>query len=286
MSAVALTPDGRRALAACRDGRIEVWDIEHGALARTLYGHGVFARCVVVAPDGHRAVSGARARPNEDPQELRVWDLTQADTIAVFEGHDHDFGEIAVLPDGRRAVSSSYDGTVRVWDLDDGHAIHVLRGHAWYVQALSVSADGRVAASGADDGTIRIWDLERGQAIRVLETDHPLRAASPDEIPPGGLIGITQVTGVALSPDGRLLVSTSPQEGMSSGTSIRAPDWRGFRSTPAIPGSRATATGWCSSSVLFRFGSENAAQARADQSHRTPALRTRPVGRRAVRRGR
>ena len=214
VSAVALTPDGRRALAACRDGRIEVWDIEHGALARTLYGHGVFARCVAVAPDGHRAVSGARARPNEDPQELRVWDLDQGRPIAMFEGHDHDFGEIAVLPDGRRAVSSSYDGTVRVWDLDDGHAIHVLRGHAWYVQALSVSADGRVAASGADDGTIRIWDLERGQAIRVLETDHPLRAASPDEIPPGGLIGITQVTGVALSPDGRLLVSTSPQEGM------------------------------------------------------------------------
>src|SRR5207253_785899 len=78
----------------------------------------------------------------------------------------------------------------------------------------SVSADGRIAASGADDGTIRTWDLERGEVLRVLELDHSLRASSAEELPPGAMIGVSQVTGVALSPDGAVLVSTSPQEGL------------------------------------------------------------------------
>jgi WD40 repeat protein len=214
IQAIALTPNGTHALAACQDGTIEVRDLERGELTRTLYGHGVFARCVAVAPDGHRAVSGGRARPMKEGQELRVWELGQGRPIAAFDAHEHDFGEIAVLPDGERAVSSSYDATVRVWDLQDGHAIHVLRGHAWYIRALSVAADGKLAASGADDGTIRIWNLERGMLVRTLETDHPLRASSPEELAPGSLIGVTQVLGVALTPDGRELVSTSPQEGL------------------------------------------------------------------------
>ncbi|MGZ4393211.1 MAG: hypothetical protein ACXVRK_14010 [Gaiellaceae bacterium] len=215
VQAVALTPNAERVLAACRDGSIEVWDIERGELERTLYGHEVFATCVSVAPDGHVAVSGARVRRGEDPMELRVWDLDQGRPIRTFDGPDHDFGAIAVLPGGGRAVGSSYDGTVRVWDLATGTEVHRLTGHAWYVRDISVSADGRLAASGADDGTIRIWDLERGEPRRIFELDHHVRASSPDELPPGAIIGVSQVTGVALSPDGRLLVSASPQEGLS-----------------------------------------------------------------------
>ena len=278
VSAVASTPDGRRALAACRDGRIEVWDIEHGALARTLYGHGVFARCVACTRPG-RAPCGSPEPGHgrmKDPQELRVWDLDPGPTDRGVRGTRprlrRDRGAARREAGGLRRPTT---GPCVCCDLDDGHAIHVLRGHAWYVQALSVSADGRVAASGADDGTIRIsWISSGARRFEYWRRTTRCGLASPDEIPPGGLIGIAQATGVAsltrratsrLAPPHRRVCASGRR-------SIRAPSWRGFRSAPAIPGSRATATGWCSSSVLFRFGisRRGASSGRPIPSHPCP----------------
>ena len=38
--AVAVTPDGRRAVSASEDRTLKVWDLEQGALLATLEGHG------------------------------------------------------------------------------------------------------------------------------------------------------------------------------------------------------------------------------------------------------
>jgi NACHT domain- and WD repeat-containing protein len=212
--ASALTPDGRYLLAGCRDGSIEVWDVERMELVRTLLGHRMPPKCIAVAPDGRIAVSGSRARPLEDLQELRVWDVNQGRQIATFDAPAHDFGALEVLPGGTRLIAASYDGTVRIWDLSDGRVIHILRGHAWYVTALSVAANGKLAATGGDDGTIRLWDLDCGEALAVLESDHPVLAASPAELADGALLGVTQISSVSLSADGNTLVSGSPQEGV------------------------------------------------------------------------
>src|SRR3989442_1550397 len=53
--AVALTPDGRRALSAGDDARVRVWNLESGQLERTLEGHQGSVRAVALTPDGRRA---------------------------------------------------------------------------------------------------------------------------------------------------------------------------------------------------------------------------------------
>ena len=204
--AVAVTPDGRRAVSGSDDGTLKVWDLEQGALLATLEGHGDGVNAVAVTPDGRRAVSGSCDRT------LKVWDLEQGALLATLEGHGEwgqcgggDAGRaarrlglvairpsrsgtwsrarcwrpwramatgvsaVAVTPDGRRAVSGSDDGTLKVWDLEQGELLATLEGHGDSVRAVAVTPDGRRAVSGSDDRTLKVWDLEQGALLATLE---------------------------------------------------------------------------------------------------------------------
>jgi WD40 repeat protein len=54
VTAVVLTPDGRRAVSASRDKALRVWELETGRLVRTLQGHG--DRVTAVAIKGTREI--------------------------------------------------------------------------------------------------------------------------------------------------------------------------------------------------------------------------------------
>ena len=56
VSAVAVTPDGRRAVSCSNDKTLEVWDLESGEELRTLKGHTGEVIAVPVTPNGTRAV--------------------------------------------------------------------------------------------------------------------------------------------------------------------------------------------------------------------------------------
>src|SRR4029077_9562303 len=55
--AVALTPDGKRAVLACWDRTVSVWDAETGEFVAT-FGADSPVRTVAVAPDGRTIVAG------------------------------------------------------------------------------------------------------------------------------------------------------------------------------------------------------------------------------------
>jgi hypothetical protein len=111
VSAVAITPDGQRAVSAARDRTLRVWDLVNGATLRTFEGHTDWVNAVAITPDGQRAVSAAGDRT------LRVWDLASGATLCILEGHTGWVNAVAITPDGQRAVSVAHDRTVRTWNL-------------------------------------------------------------------------------------------------------------------------------------------------------------------------
>jgi WD40 repeat protein len=78
VSAVVVTPDGRRAVSASWDGTLKVWELESGHELRTLEGHADLVNAVAVAPDGRWAISAS------DDNTLKVWELESCAPIATF----------------------------------------------------------------------------------------------------------------------------------------------------------------------------------------------------------
>ncbi len=60
VNAVAVTPDGTRAISASDDQTCKVWDLTTGQELQTLSGHSDSVEAVAVTPDGTRGISASR----------------------------------------------------------------------------------------------------------------------------------------------------------------------------------------------------------------------------------
>ena len=185
VNAVAITPDGRRAISASSDHTLRVWDLGSGQSVRTLAGHAGPVNALAITPDGHCAVSAS------SDWTLRVWDLESGQSVRTLAGHTGWVTAVVVTPDGRRAISGSADHTLRMWDLARGLSVRALEGHTNSVTAVVLMPDGCCAISGSPDQTLRVWDLKSGQSVRTL-------AGHTD-----------WVTAVAVTPNGRRAISGS-----------------------------------------------------------------------------
>jgi acetolactate synthase regulatory subunit len=225
--AVALTPDGQRAVSGGRDQMLKLWDLASGHEIRTLAGHRGTVRAVAVTLDGQRAVSASA------DNTLKVWDLTSGHELRTLTGHASYVNSVALTPDGQCAVSASGDNTLKVWELASGCELRTLTGHTDAVSAVAVTADGQRAVSASADNTLKVWDLGIGRELRTfaghadtvvavaVTTDgQRVVSASADqtlkvwELASGYELRTLQghsdrVLAVAVSGDGRLVVSAS-----------------------------------------------------------------------------
>ncbi len=245
VNSVALSPDGRYALAGSYD-TIKLWEVSSGREIRTL-GHTdtIYSVCsVAFSPDGRYALAGSVV-------SMKLWEVSSGREIRTFQGHAKGVYSVAFSPDGRYALSGSDDKTMKLWEVSSGREIRTFQGHTDWVVSVAFSPDGRYALAGSGDTTMKLWDVSSGREIRTFQghTDrvtsvgfspdgrYALSAGSWDktmklwEVSSGKEIRTFQghtlgVDSVALSPDGRYALSVSMDKTMklwevSSGREIR-----------------------------------------------------------------
>jgi WD40 repeat protein len=160
--AVALTPDGQRAVSTSVDATLRVWDAATGRTLHVLEGHRGPVGALALTADGAQAVSASA------DGRLRTWNLETGEPHAVMAGHDGEVRAVKLMEEREQAISGSDDAAVRTWHLPSGWGLKEMRGHAAPVLDVAVTGDTQRAVSASADGTLRVWDLESAQPQHVL----------------------------------------------------------------------------------------------------------------------
>ncbi|MBV9382680.1 MAG: WD40 repeat domain-containing protein, partial [Streptosporangiaceae bacterium] len=160
----------------------------------TLHGHIGGVRAVTFSPGGDLLATASY------DFTAQIWDLASGATSIILE-HDTPVQDVAFSPDGALLATAAADGTARIWDRATGTTRVILEGHSSRLEGVAFSPDGALLATASYDGTARIWDVTGRRTGRSFR-----RAVSPMKTLQGHAGG---VLGVAFSPDGALLATSS-----------------------------------------------------------------------------
>jgi WD40 repeat protein len=179
--ALAVSPDGKRVLAACLDNNLRLYNVETGALVHELTGHMSRPNAVAFTANGGQGVSG-------DQRGLLIyWDLNEGKEL----GRKDKVGSvlsISVVPgtNGSAALAATQQQLL-FWDLRSGNVLYSkapLKNKMW---VHFIPRSGAFVAADANN------------------TIHVLEVASTRLIAP--LKGPSGLRGLALSPDGKHLLA-------------------------------------------------------------------------------
>lgn len=142
--------------------------------------------------DGYSGARGSEAEDVGHPGDARTVEVSPAAPVEpaapkMATGRARTF---------RLFVSSTFNDfelerdKLKLWDAASGQELRAFQGHSGGVNDCVFSPNGDVVVSASDDGTLKLWDTTTGRELRTLEAR-------------------SQVTGCAVSPDGRFVVSTS-----------------------------------------------------------------------------
>ena len=158
--ALAVSPDGERVAAGCKDGVVREFSLRDGSLVRELIGHRGYVRAVAYTPGGSHLLSSA------GDVTIRAWGDGD-EPVHVLDEHRGGVLALDVSPDGEFAISGGRDGTVRYWSLGGGSLVRTMTGHRRWVQAARFISD-TTAVTADGYGAVIVWDLATGEALRQL----------------------------------------------------------------------------------------------------------------------
>jgi WD40 repeat protein len=206
ISALQFTPDGKALAAGTWDGQLQVWDLKDGKakLRYTPIGHESWVFTAAFTPDGKALLTGGRDR------RLCLWDLAgdRPALAQVAEDRSRVFS-LAPVPGGPMWAAAGFEpGGISLWKAEGGKLAlaqqWLTQGEQLWQVAVAPNGQRLFSANGkevldrfgpdkekGDAEGVGVWQLGEDKAIlKNLLRDHK-----------GGAIG------VALSPDGKLLVS-------------------------------------------------------------------------------
>jgi WD40 repeat protein len=182
ITALAISPDGRRLLTASRDKTARLWDPESDRELFTLIGHTDSLDSAQFSPDGRLFVTASW------DDTARLWEAATGRAISAMK-HNGPVYSAQFSPDAQRVVTASGDKTARVWEAATGRAIGEPMKHDGPVYSARFSPNAQRVVTASEDKTARVWDAATGKEIgEPMWHDGPVLSA---QFSPNGLFVTT-----------------------------------------------------------------------------------------------
>jgi WD40 repeat protein len=167
-----------------RAGVIWIWNVDTGALVRSIQGPRPPIRNAVLSRHGRLLAVSV-----EGENEAHLFDCATGRESHLV-GHKDFVSGLAFSPDGLILATGSVDGTIRLWDAANGAVRATLPGHMQETTDVAFSPDGHTLASLSQGESLKLWHIPT------------LRAVYSQDMPEAGMW-------LRFSPDGqRLAVGT------------------------------------------------------------------------------
>jgi WD40 repeat protein len=222
---VAFSPDGTLILTGSEDGTVRLFDGQSGEQIQVFHGHTADITDIAFSPDGNMVLTGSW------DQTARLWDTATGKELKKLVGHTNMVITVAFSLDGKQVLTGSEDKTLRLWDVTTGRELN-----RWFIEepVSAFSPDGRYAVGYSEiDNANHLWD------IKTLTKTHSFSYSGPpfrnpiqfssdgnyllaaygkemvlSDVTSGQEVQIftghtNNVTGLALSPDGKYALSAS-----------------------------------------------------------------------------
>ena len=141
VKSIAASSDGKWLATAEENGKLKLFDMSSGSLARTLDGHAGGATSVAFSTDSSKLVSGGQDK------SLRVWNVADGQSVGSIDTPAVVTAVVYAAANTQIATGGA-DNIIRVWALPDPQAVAALKAAAEKAVAEQAAAD-KVAAEKA-----------------------------------------------------------------------------------------------------------------------------------------
>jgi RNA polymerase sigma factor (sigma-70 family) len=182
---VAFSADSKLVATSSGEPALHLWEAASGKHLHTMTANGPLAFTL----DSKTLLSGGWS-----DGKIHFWDTASGTETRQFQAHPRSLAGLALTPDGKTLVTVGGDSFLRLWDLAREKELHDFGGkQTSAILRIALSPDGKLLVSAHQDHSIAVWDVVTGKLLRRLHDT-------------------AYIASVAISPDSKLLASTTNQE--------------------------------------------------------------------------
>lgn len=189
--------EGEKVVTSSDDELVIIWNAKDWSPEHKITSHRLPVYGVAISPDESvlATVTGDEFRITQ-PGRIRLFDLKTAELKHTLEEHQKQATDVAFSIDGKYLITTSVDEKANVYSVDEAKPLGFFGGHSRPINSIRLLPDGRTAitcSGGRFKGKNEVitWKITSGDEDFKFEPHREI------------------VTSIAVSPDGKLVATTS-----------------------------------------------------------------------------